>query len=61
VHVAVVQAGDDGVPGGVDDLGTVGGRPWIGVDGVHRADGDDRVPVDQHRAGVDDGGPAGHG
>jgi hypothetical protein len=61
VHVAVVEAGDDGVPGGVDDFDNVRGRPRVGVHGVDRADGDDRVPVDQHGAGVEDGIAAGHG
>jgi mRNA-degrading endonuclease toxin of MazEF toxin-antitoxin module len=31
MHVAVVQPGDDGVPGGVDDFDIVGGRPRVGV------------------------------
>jgi hypothetical protein len=61
VHVAVVQAGDDGVAGGIDHLGAVGGRPGIGVHGRDRADGDDRVPVHEHGAGVENGGPVRHG
>ena len=59
VEVAVVQPGDHRVAGGVDDLGAL--RAGVGVEDLDRADGDDRVALDEHRARVEGDLGAGHG
>ncbi len=59
VQVGVVQAGDHGAPGGVDHGGA--GRPRVGVELRHPADGDDGLAVDEDRPGIEGGRPSGHG
>ena len=45
-----MEAGDHRTPGGVDYLGAT--RARVGIERVDRADGDDRVAVDEHGAGI---------
>ena len=60
MQVAVVQAGDDRVIGGVDDLGADRARGSASSSSTG-ADRDDPVAVDQHRPGIErDAGPADH-
>ena len=59
--MAVVQAGDDRGRWRLRLRTPSGAARVVGVDRADGADGEDRVPVDEHRAGVEDGGPAGHG
>ena len=51
MQMAVVQTGEDGVIGGVDDLRAGGAR--VGVELVDRADGDDAVAVDENGSRIE--------